>query len=93
MLTRNGFPEVYNLKGGIIEWQLIEGPEATGANAFSRLTGSVEIEPILMEAYESTHPSILDDFEYIMEGYRAEFQGASEVEAKIKEIIERGRYT
>ena len=52
MLTRNGFPEVYNLKGGITEWQLIEGPEATGANAFSRLTGNVEIEPILMEAYE-----------------------------------------
>ncbi|MCK5562496.1 MAG: Kae1-associated serine/threonine protein kinase [Thermoplasmata archaeon] len=48
---------------------------------------------VLMEAYESTHPGILDDFEYIMKGYRTEFQDAPEVEAKIQAIIDRGRYT
>ncbi len=48
---------------------------------------------VLMEAYESTHPGILDDFEYIMEGYRLSFEGAPEVEAKIQAIIDRGRYT
>jgi Kae1-associated kinase Bud32 len=48
---------------------------------------------VLMEAYESTHPCILEDFEYIMEGYRTEFNNAQEVEDKIREIISRGRYT
>ena len=48
---------------------------------------------VLMEAYESTHPSIMEDFEYIMEGYRSEFDSAQEVEDKIQEIISRGRYT
>ena len=48
---------------------------------------------VLMEAYESTHPCILDDFRYIMEGYHSEFDGAQEVEDKIREIISRGRYT
>jgi len=48
---------------------------------------------VLMEAYESTHPSIMEDFKYIMEGYRSEFDSAQEVEDKIQEIISRGRYT
>jgi Kae1-associated kinase Bud32 len=48
---------------------------------------------VLMEAYESTHPSIMEDFEYIMEGYRSEFDSAQEVEDKIQDIISRGRYT
>lgn len=47
---------------------------------------------VLMEAYESTHPELLDEFEYILEGYREIFPGAGSVEEKIKEIIERGRY-
>jgi TP53 regulating kinase-like protein len=48
---------------------------------------------VLMEAYESTHPKIIEDFKYIMKGYRSVFQNAKEVEDKITEIISRGRYT
>ena len=47
---------------------------------------------VLMEAYESTHPELLDEFEFVMAGYRKAFKDADAVEAKIKEIIERGRY-
>ena len=46
-----------------------------------------------MEAFESTHPEFIDDFKYIIEGYKAEFEKAAEVENKIQEIIKRGRYT
>jgi Kae1-associated kinase Bud32 len=48
---------------------------------------------LLMEAFESTHPELMDEFKYILEGYHAEFDNASEVEKKIQEIIKRGRYT
>jgi Kae1-associated kinase Bud32 len=48
---------------------------------------------VLMEAYESTHPELMDEFEYILEGYRNTFKDANAVESKIQEIISRGRYT
>ena len=47
---------------------------------------------VLMEAFESTHSEILDSFEHLLEGYRAEYQEASEIEDKIRDIIGRGRY-
>jgi Kae1-associated kinase Bud32 len=47
---------------------------------------------VLMEAYESTHPELLDDFEHVMNGYKSKFKDASAVESKIQEIISRGRY-
>ena len=48
---------------------------------------------LLMEAFESTHPELMDEFKYIIEGYSENFELASEVVKKIKEIIRRGRYT
>ena len=47
---------------------------------------------VLMEAYESTHPEFLDEFKYVLEGYRKTYSDAKAVEDKIKEIISRGRY-
>jgi Kae1-associated kinase Bud32 len=48
---------------------------------------------LLMEAFESTHPEFMDEFEYILEGYKEEFKDAAAVINKISEIIKRGRYT
>ena len=48
---------------------------------------------LLMEAFESTHPELLDEFKFILEGYRDEFKSAPEVEKKVAEIEKRGRYT
>ena len=48
---------------------------------------------LLMEAFESTHPEFLDEFKFILEGYRSEFRNAPEVEKKVAEIEKRGRYT
>jgi Kae1-associated kinase Bud32 len=48
---------------------------------------------LLMEAFESTHPELMEEFKFVLEGYHAEFDTAAEVEKKIAEIIKRGRYT
>lgn len=48
---------------------------------------------LLMEAFESTHPELMTEFEYVLDGYHAQFEAASEVVKKIDEIIKRGRYT
>lgn len=48
---------------------------------------------LLMEAFESTHSEILDMFDYVLEGYKNEYDKASEVIKKVKEIEKRGRYT
>lgn len=48
---------------------------------------------LLMEAFESTHSEILDIFDYVLEGYINEYDKASEVIKKVKEIEKRGRYT
>jgi len=48
---------------------------------------------LLMEAFESTHPELMDEFQYIIDGYKTEFSRAGEVVTKIQEIIKRGRYT
>ncbi len=47
---------------------------------------------LLMEAFESTHPELLDEFKYVLEGYSNEFKAASEVIKKVDEIVNRGRY-
>jgi len=47
---------------------------------------------VLMEAYESTHPELMDEFKYVLEGYRKTYPEAKKVEDKIQEIISRGRY-
>ena len=48
---------------------------------------------LLEEAFESTHPELLDEFAHILRGYHAAFENAAEVENKIQDIIKRGRYT
>jgi Kae1-associated kinase Bud32 len=48
---------------------------------------------LLMEAFESTHSEILDMFDYVLKGYKNEYDKASEVIKKVKEIEKRGRYT
>jgi len=48
---------------------------------------------LLMEAFESTHPELMEEFKFILEGYHTEYDSAAEVEKKIAEIIKRGRYT
>jgi Kae1-associated kinase Bud32 len=48
---------------------------------------------LLMEAFESTHPEYMDEFEYILQGYKEEYSYAQAVIKKIDEIIKRGRYT
>jgi Kae1-associated kinase Bud32 len=48
---------------------------------------------VLMEAFESTHSKYSHCFEYVLEGYKKQFQGdASMVEKKIEDIVRRGRY-
>ncbi len=48
---------------------------------------------LLMEAFESTHSEILDMFDFVLEGYKNEYDGAKKVIKKVKEIEKRGRYT
>ncbi len=50
---------------------------------------------LLMEAFESTHPELMEmnEFEHVFEGYSSEFKDANEVKKRINEIIRRGRYT
>ena len=48
---------------------------------------------LLQEAFESTHPELLDEFKFVLEGYHQEYSEAPRVEKKILEIIKRGRYT
>lgn len=48
---------------------------------------------LLMEAFESTHSKILDKFDFVLEGYKSEFNDANKVIKKVKEIEKRGRYT
>lgn len=48
---------------------------------------------VLMEAFESTHSKYSSCFQYVFEGYQAQFKGrASEVLQKIEDIVRRGRY-
>ena len=48
---------------------------------------------LLSEAFESTHSEIIEMFEYVLEGYKAEYEEADLVIKKVKEIEKRGRYT
>lgn len=48
---------------------------------------------LLSEAFESTHSEILDMFNFVLEGYKNEYEEADKVIAKVKEIEKRGRYT
>jgi Kae1-associated kinase Bud32 len=48
---------------------------------------------LLMEAFESTHPELLDEFEHLLEGYNESFTAAPEAIKKVHEIEKRGRYT
>lgn len=48
---------------------------------------------LLSEAFESTHSEIIEKFNYVLEGYRSEYNEADKVIAKVKEIEKRGRYT
>jgi Kae1-associated kinase Bud32 len=48
---------------------------------------------LLSEAFESTHSEILDMFEFVLDGYKKEYEEADKVIAKVKEIEKRGRYT
>ena len=47
---------------------------------------------VLFEAFNSTHPEIIEDFEFVLEGYK-DYDKAEEVIDKIQEIAKRGRYT
>jgi len=48
---------------------------------------------VLMEAFESTHSRYSKYFDYILEGYKREFNGNAElVFKKIDDIVKRGRY-
>jgi Kae1-associated kinase Bud32 len=48
---------------------------------------------LLSEAFESTHSEILDMFDFVLDGYKKEYNEADKVIAKVKEIEKRGRYT
>ena len=48
---------------------------------------------LLSEAFESTHSEILDMFNFVLEGYKNEYEEADKVIAKVKDIEKRGRYT
>jgi TP53 regulating kinase-like protein len=48
---------------------------------------------LLSEAFESTHSEIIEMFEYVLEGYKEEYEDANLVIKKVKEIEKRGRYT
>ena len=48
---------------------------------------------VLMEAFESTHSKHPKCFDYVLEGYKKEFNGnVNAVINKIKDIVKRGRY-
>lgn len=59
---------------------------------------SIEIEDkgvdlhVLMEAFKSTHSEIENSFEYVLNGYKEEYENANEVIEKMEEIVRRGRY-
>ena len=48
---------------------------------------------LLSEAFESTHSEILSMFDFVLDGYKKEYDEAEKVIAKVKEIEKRGRYT
>ena len=48
---------------------------------------------LLSEAFERTHSEIQDMFDFVLEGYKKEYDEADKVIAKVKEIEKRGRYT
>jgi Kae1-associated kinase Bud32 len=48
---------------------------------------------LLSEAFESTHSEIIGVFDYVLEGYKEEYEDADLVINKVKEIEKRGRYT
>lgn len=47
---------------------------------------------VLMEAFKSTHSEINYCFEYVLNGYKEEYEKAKEVIEKMNEIVKRGRY-
>ena len=48
---------------------------------------------VLMEAFESTHSKYPKCFEYVLEGYKKEYRGDTNlVTKKIEDIVKRGRY-
>jgi Kae1-associated kinase Bud32 len=48
---------------------------------------------VLMEAFESTHSKYANCFEYVLDGYKKEYNGdVNVIVKKIEEIIRRGRY-
>ncbi|MDG6228550.1 MAG: KEOPS complex kinase/ATPase Bud32 [Candidatus Thermoplasmatota archaeon] len=48
---------------------------------------------VLMEAMESTHSRFANEFKYVLEGYKRTYiKNPKEVEGKIQEIVQRGRY-
>ena len=47
---------------------------------------------VFLEAFNSTHSEIIEDFKYVLEGYK-EYERAIDVINKMEEIAKRGRYT
>ncbi|MFH0816202.1 MAG: KEOPS complex kinase/ATPase Bud32 [Methanobacteriota archaeon] len=47
---------------------------------------------LLKEAFQSAHSAHMDCFESVLEGYRAEFPGAREIEKVVGQVEKRGRY-
>lgn len=47
---------------------------------------------VLLEAFNSTHSQIMEDFEFVLEGYK-DYEKAEDVIKKMDEIAKRGRYT
>jgi len=47
---------------------------------------------LLKEAFQSAHSAHMDCFESVLEGYRAEYPGAREIEKVVGQVEKRGRY-
>lgn len=83
--------------GDLTTSNVIEGPEGLVLADFGLCTLHAELEDmggdlhVLREALEATHPELPDAFLRVMEGYRAA-GGAAAVEAKVDQIVHRGRY-
>ena len=72
MLTGNGFKEVYNLKDGMMAWEILEAPEASGSVDMSipfskgnetiskSVIMALEMEKVLEEFYSALVASTVD---------------------------------
>jgi TP53 regulating kinase-like protein len=47
---------------------------------------------LLKEAFQSAHSAHMDCFEHVLDGYRAEYPGAREIEKVVGQVEKRGRY-